>query len=272
MEHLKRTFATDGAQMNTDGKTRLRLCSSVPHLWQKWPLLLFWVAQSALAAELSVSVPAGVEVTGAQALVPGSQALQVTGHVGGGAVAFTELVPDAAYDIRLTLRDGRILWGVNLGWYDIDAADASAGALSDDDRKEIQEICNVPSFYDKSQVISYSGSHDRTAGLIHLLRDRDFHAGKGEVIWRAEVWFFKFQNGGWEKVNQQTRLMDRRRFPTSAEYKKAVQPIRFVPKLGGVTPAKKDQKLTVDLTSEDIEKAIPAIPETAKPDAAGETK
>lgn len=260
--------------MNTDETPRPRpyLCPSVRHLWRKWPLLLLWVAQPVLAADLSVSVPPGVEVTVAQAVVPGSQTLQTTGHVVGGAVTFTDLVPDAGYDIRLTLRDGRVLWGVNLAWYDIEPAEAPAGPLTDEDRKEIQEICNVPSFYDKSQVICYSGSHDRTAGLVHLLRDRDFHAGKGEVIWRAEVWFFKFQNGGWEKVNQQTRLMDRRRFPTSAQYKNAVQPIGFVPKLGGITPARKDQKLTVELTSEDIEKAIPAIPQTPKPDAAGEMK
>lgn len=224
------------------------------------------------AAELSVSVPAGVEVTAAQAVVPGSQTLQVTGHIAGGAVTFTGLVPDAAYDLRLTLGDGRVLWGVNLAWYDMEDADAAAGPLSDDDRKEIQDICNVPSFYDKTQVLYYSGMHDRVTGLIHLLRDRDFHAGKGEVIWRCEVWFFKFQNGGWEKVNQQTRLMDRRRFATSAEYKKAVQPIRFVPKLGGITPARKDQKLTVELTSEELSKAIPAIPEATKPDLAGEAR
>lgn len=235
-------------------------------------VLSLGAAQFSWAADLSVSVPAGVEVTAAEAVVPGSQTLDATGQIARGAVTFTGLVPDAAYDLRLTLRDGQVLWGVNLAWYDMEDADASAGPLSDDDRREIQEICNVPSFYDKSQVLSYSGNHDRVAGLIHLLRDRDFHAGKNEVIWRVEVWFFKFQHGGWEKVNQQTRLMDRRRFATSAEYKKAVQPIRFVPKLGGITPARKDQKLTVELTGEELLKAIPAIPEAKMPDTAGEAR
>lgn len=215
------------------------------------------------AADLALTVPADVDVSAAQAVVPGAEKLGATGHVASRTVTFAGLVPDAAYDIRLTLRDGRILWGVNVGWYDMEEVDASAGPLSDDDRKEIQDICNIPSFYDKSTVLLYTGNHDRATGLMQLLRDRNFHAGKNEVIWRAEVWFFKFQNGGWERVNQQMRLMDRRRFASPAEYKKAVGPIRFIPRLGGITPQKKDERLKVELSSEDVQKGIPAIPDSA---------
>ena len=87
-------------------------------------------------------------------------------------------------------------------------------------------------------------------GLVELIRDRDFHAGKGEVIWRAETWYFEFQNGGWAKVSQQNKLLDRQRFKSADDYVAYVSKLRFVPKLS--QPGAATQPTVMQLAPEDL--------------------
>ena len=82
------------------------------------------------------------------------------------------------------------------------------------------------------------------------MRDNGFHSNTGdEVIWRAEVWFFKWQNGGWERVGNQLRLLRRERFATHAEYEKEVKRIRWVTDLGGVRVEKGDGVKVIDVAT-----------------------
>ena len=105
-----------------------------------------------------------------------------------------------------------------MDWYNDDEAKENAGAITDDDRQQIQAILDVPSFYNKSEILALQGDHDRATGLVRLIRDKDFYAGKGEIIWRVEVWYFKYQHGGWEKVAQQNKILRRERFKNRDDY------------------------------------------------------
>lgn len=146
------------------------------------------------------------------------------------------------------LKDGTILLGVNLRWYI--AAKPDPQPISDEDRSEITELLTVASFYDRAVLLHLEGDGQRAVGLMELIRDRDFHAGKGEVIWRAEVWYFEFQNGGWAKVSQQNKLLDRQRFKSADDYASYVKKLRFVPKL---TPsAASTQPAILELLPADI--------------------
>jgi len=157
--------------------------------------------------------------------------------------------------LSATLKDGTRLIGVDMSWYaPVAEAKAKPGELADDDRKAIQEICTVPSFYDRCEILLLQGDADRAVGLMQLVRDRDFHAGKGEVIWRAELWYFEFQNGGWAKVSQQNKVLDRQRFATREKYLDYVRPIRFVPKLGGIKASENDTR--IELLADDVKQFV----------------
>lgn len=161
----------------------------------------------------------------------------------------------AGRPVEVTVKDGTRLIGVDMGWYaPVAAGAAKAGELGEDDRKSIQEICGVPSFYDRTEILLLQGDADRAVGLMQLVRDRDFHAGKGEVIWRAELWYFEFQNGGWAKVSQQNKVLDRQRFASREKYLEYVRPIRFVPKLGGIKAGEKDTR--IELSADDLKQAV----------------
>lgn len=169
-----------------------------------------------------------------------------------GQIARVQQVQDRP--VSATLNDGTRLVGADLSWYaPVAEASAKPADLSDDDRKEIQEICTVPSFYDRCEILLLQGNADHAVGLMQLVRDRDFHAGKGEVIWRAEIWYFEFQNGGWAKVSQQNKVLDRQRFTSREQYVDYVRPIRFVPKLGSIKASEKDVRVV--LTAEDLKQA-----------------
>ena len=52
------------------------------------------------------------------------------------------------------------------------------------------------------------------------------------IIWRTELWYFEFQAGGWAKVNQQAKVLDRQRFANPDAYRAYVNKLRWVPRLG----------------------------------------
>jgi hypothetical protein len=140
-----------------------------------------------------------------------------------------------------------VLAGFDTGWYEEEAGGAARGPaepLTDDDRREISDIVSkVPSFYDRAELLQLAGDHDRAVGLVQLVRDRAFHASaQGEIIWRVEVYYFKFQAGGWEKVQQQNKVLRRERFRSREQYEDVVGKLRWNPLLGGVRVGKDETK------------------------------
>ena len=121
---------------------------------------------------------------------------KIRGEIAGGEIRFAEVKGKSAYDLQLTLADGRQLVGADMGWYTLVAAGEDKEALSDDDRKEIAELCTVPSFYDTTEIKLMAGDGNRVTGLVERVRKRDIYAGAVQVIWRVELWYFQFQLGG----------------------------------------------------------------------------
>jgi hypothetical protein len=182
---------------------------------------------------LTIQTPADLQVASAVAS-SASAKTDVPGEVSEHAVLFENLQPKTSYDVKLTLSDGGVIQGVDLSWYDSELAKADAGDLSDEDRSAISDIVHVQSFYNKSDILALRGDHDRAVALVQLVRDKDFYNGKGQIVWRVELWYFQEEFGGWEKVDQQNKIVRRERFKTREEYDAMVGKLKWAPELGGI--------------------------------------
>jgi hypothetical protein len=159
-------------------------------------------------------------------------------------IIFKNLLPDTPYDLALTLSDGTILQGVNLNWYGLDAPKPGAAHLDDDDRKAITDLVNDPkAFENKKAILFLNGDNTRATVLVELIRDKDFHAADGNIIWRVELWYFENQFGGWAKVVQQSKVLRRERFKDKAAFDDTVKKLKWIPELGGIK-LPKDQPTT----------------------------
>ena len=179
------------------------------------------------AGTLKLVLPAETRISSATAVASGPK-IECAGVIDHSSITFEKLLPETAYDVRLSLADGTTIQGVNLDWYNEEEASADAGPVTEGDREEIQKISSIDSFYDKHDLLQLKGSHDREVVLVQFVRDKDFYAGTGQVIWRVELNYFKNQHGGWERIAQQNKIIRRERFKTHDEFTKAVEKIKFV--------------------------------------------
>jgi hypothetical protein len=210
-----------------------------------------------LAAGPSLSIELPVEWKAESATATAAQLkVEFKGAVAGRLVTFANLLPATAYSVRIALADGAVLQGVDLSWHSPEAARNDAGPLDDDDRKQITAIVkDVQGFENKKDILLLSGNHDRAVALVQLIRDSGFHSDKGgELIWRIELWYFKNQHGGWEKVPQTNKVLRRERFTAKQQFEQAMK-IKWMPGLGGITLG---QDETRKLTTTMPEKKAPA--------------
>ena len=214
------------------------------------PVLLVSVAQGA-GVELNVAIPAGQKVISAEANATKLK-LKTAGKIDSGKVIFTNLLPDTSYDLKIELADGSILQGFDLSWYDDEAPKTDAGGLTDDDRKEIATIvAGLQPFMNHSAILRLRGNHDRAVALCEFSREKGFVNDKGdEVIWRVELWYFKYQAGGWEAVSQVNRIVRRERFKTRADYLHVVKHLKWIAELGGIVIGANQSPHTIELPAE----------------------
>jgi hypothetical protein len=211
-------------------------------------LALAFVLNMARAADLSIELPREMKPASANATAEEAE-LSSNGQVNGQRVSFTKLLASTAYSVKITLADGKILEGVDMNWYTPEPAKKNVGPITDDDRKEIQAIMDVPSFYNRSDILLIKGDHDRAVILGRLIRDKEFHSDKGgEIIWRIELWYFKNEYGGWAKLNQVNRILHRERFKNQAEYDRETGRYQWVQMLGGIV-LDKDHPTQIKLTA-----------------------
>lgn len=210
--------------------------------------LSFFLCVAARAGDLTIHVPPATEVTSATATAR-EMKLDADGSIKAADVTFSNLLPDTPYNIKLTLSDGIVLQGVDLSWYNDDPARTDAGELSDDDRREITKIVTgIHDFYNNKSVLMLSGDHDRATALVQLVRDTSFHSDKGdEVIWRAELWYFRNEHGGWAAISQQNKVLRRERFQTHQQFQKVTQNLKWMPELGGVVCTQDKPNVTIIL-------------------------
>jgi hypothetical protein len=211
-------------------------------------LLVLTIASPAFCEDLIVKLPEQSKISVATAIERDS-AVNVGGNIDGNQATFGNLQPGTPYDLAIELKDGALYCGADLSWCDPTPADPNAEALGDDDRQAIDAIVTqILGFADKPKLAMLVGSHDRAVGLVDLARTKGFHSDKGdEVIWREEVWFFKWENGGWERVPDQSRLLRRERFPSKEAYQKEMKRLKWVPALGGVQLTKGAAALTLTI-------------------------
>ena len=202
------------------------------------------------SGSITVELPPSVHVASAVAASTDvkSESARI---VKGSTVVFDALKPQTIYDVKLTLADGMTIQGVNLDWYNDDDARPDAGPLSDDDRGEMMKIVRLDPFMNHQDFLLLSGNHDRATVLVQLARDKDFYAGAGQVIWRVELFYFKNQHGGWEKIPQVNKIIRRERFKTREAHQAALAKIKFVAALGGLKLDKDQEHKTIKVESFD---------------------
>ena len=189
------------------------------------------------AASIVVRLPAGSRPTAAAVTVAKDTTLNGPAKVAGDTVTVADAKPGAAYEVRVTLADGTVLQGVDLGWYSRVADKPDAGPLTDDDRQQMTDVrTKVLAFENRLDEVIVRGNHNRAVMLVDKRRDKAFHSDQGdaEVIWRPELWYFQDSHGGWEKVMQTDRVLRRERFANAAAYHAVVDHLRWVPELGGL--------------------------------------
>jgi len=185
------------------------------------------------AATLIVNAPPATTLSSATATTADKS--NVTARTESNKAIFESVPGDVGVNVQLTLKDNTVLQGVDLSWYNEEPPVADAGPLTDDDREAIRAIVqDVPSFYNKSDILLLAGDHSRAVGLVQLIRDTDFHASGDNVVWRVELYYFKFQYGGWEKVQQQNKIVRRERFKSVDAYGQATEKLKWIAELGGI--------------------------------------
>jgi hypothetical protein len=212
---------------------------------------MFLLANAARAGDggvIKLKLPSDTKVKSAVAVATGLK-VESAGKVDGGTITFEKLLPETPYDVRLTLADDTVIQGVDLSWYNEEEPKADAAPLTDDDKKEMLGILNIPDFYNKKDILIFQGTHERATTLVQLVRDKDFYAGTGQVIWRIELYYFKNQHGGWEKLSQQNKILRRERFKTQDAYKFTTGKLRFSSELGGLKLEKNQAERTVKVNA-----------------------
>jgi hypothetical protein len=219
-----------------------------------------------LAVLLSISHPvtAAVRVQSAEAAPSKAKSHIIAGEVDEQAAHFKDIDPQTTYDVKLTLDDGLVLQGVNMRWYSMEPERPDARELNDDDRGQITAVLkDIPAIYNKNDLLILRGNHDRAVALVQLVRDSAFHSDKGgEVIWHVELWYFKNQHGGWEKVQQANRIVRRERFASAKASHDVIDRLRWMPELGGLKSAEGSRDLIVNLPASEPA-AQPAGSDTA---------
>jgi hypothetical protein len=215
-----------------------------------WLVPIMMLAPVAIGAggTLTVEMPTGTKAASATATAWGLK-VESAGEVKGTTLTFGNLLPETPYDVRVTMADGTVVQGVNLGWYNEEEAKAEPGALRDEDREEIAKISAIDPFYNKTTILTINGTHERAAVLVQFVRDKDFYAGAGQVIWHVEIYYFKNQHGGWEKISQQNKVIRRERFKTHDAFTAALAKVKFLPAAGGLKLDKDQTAKTVKIES-----------------------
>ena len=214
---------------------------------QRRLLAILMVAGIAVAAGLEVredapvaSKPAAGDVSGRIAPAGDVTRIEAVSRVTGkrykparfdrktGRFAFAKLPGDATYDIAVVTKAGQRIEGIDLSWHDARMlrlaairrkqlalpAERTRKFTRADARELLRYVRDLKDFMNVRRALYVKGDGLRAAMLVEVMRTRDFHARKGdEVIWRTELWYFRYRYGGWERVGNVERALERKRIP-----------------------------------------------------------
>ncbi|MFB3890473.1 MAG: hypothetical protein ACE15C_00475 [Phycisphaerae bacterium] len=147
-----------------------------------------------------------------------------------GKFTFKNMPGDAAYDIVINTSDGRQIEGI-----DLDFADSRLLALAAQRRKDLglppeephefgqqdvdalmNYVTKLEDFMEQRRVLYIQPHGPRATMLIELMRTREFYSSAGKIVWRVELWYFEYQHGGWERLPNQERVLQRERIDPDA--------------------------------------------------------
>jgi hypothetical protein len=142
-----------------------------------------------------------------------------------GKFTFKNLPGDAAYDICVSLPEGRRVEGIDLSFTDarmvrlaaerrkqLGLAPERTHAFSQDDVDQmVKWLGGIKDFTDFRRALYVKGHGRRATMLLEGMRTRAHHDSQGRHVWRIELWYFENRFGGWEKLNNQEQVLRRER-------------------------------------------------------------
>jgi hypothetical protein len=186
-----------------------------------------------------------------------------------GRFAFEELPGDATYDLVVRTADGRRYEGIDLSFVDarllrlaerrrekLGLPPARTYAFGPRDAKEIVDWIEGAAkrdFLELSRVLYVKGDGPRATVLLERMRTRPDYTGVALYIWRVELWYFAEQFGGWQKLDNQARMLRRERLP-AAQWRKLH--VEYLPELSVF--------ISRDGRSEPVEFRIPKAPDASR--------
>ena len=98
--------------------------------------------------------------------------------------------------------------------------------------EKLESLQKVDRFCDHVRPLCAHGAGDKAFVLVEKARLRSFYAGKGQVIYRVEVWPFNRVGAMWDKPTRGVRVLQRHRFAEGGAF--FAFGAMFEPKLGGI--------------------------------------
>ncbi len=150
-----------------------------------------------------------------------------------GKFRFKNLPGDATYDVGIITADGRRIEGIDLSRHEARMlrlaairrkqlklpAERKRKFTNEDADALLKYVKDLKDFCDVRRVLYIKGDGLRATMLVEVMRVKPFHAQRGdEVVWRMELWYFRYRYGGWERLGNVERVLQRRRIQ-AAEWK-----------------------------------------------------
>jgi hypothetical protein len=136
--------------------------------------------------------------------------------------------------------------------------------------EKFDSIGKVDRFCEHLRPLYAHGTRKRAFVLVEKARLRSFYAGRGQAIYRVEIWSFRRYGAVWEKVRAGVRVLRRYRFRDKAALQRLG--VFFEPALGGIKILKQkdvqDIRYTIPDKWHDALGKVPGRPvRTTKPPA-----
>jgi len=136
------------------------------------------------------------------------------------------------YDLVITLAKGRIE-GYH---FRLDRDYRRDDPLTDKHRqgviKGFEKQAKVSRFCNKARVLGFDGNAKYVQALVEKARTRDFHSGKGQAVWRVEMWIMVNHTSEWKVHTSGRKTFYRFRYENREDFSKVLW--LFDPKLGGI--------------------------------------
>lgn len=142
-----------------------------------------------------------------------------------GRVVFKDVPGDRTYDLQVLTGQGRRVEGIDLEFTDARLlrmarrgrrlrnlpARPERSFTRADAREVARFVRKQDDFMDWGRTLYVQGHGRYATALVELMRTRGFYAGRGQVIWRIELWYFENQGSGWMRLANQEKVLRRER-------------------------------------------------------------